>query len=57
MEVGTVLEGTDDNGELFKVRVSEIKEGSVVLDFNHPLAGQTLFFDITVLKIQDYQHP
>ena len=30
----------------------EIKEKTVVLDLNHPMAGKTLVFDVKVLDIQ-----
>ncbi len=33
--------------------VHEIKEDHVVLNFNHPLAGKTLIFDIEVVEIMD----
>ena len=29
-----------------------MKDATVVLDFNHPLAGKTLYFEIKVLDIQ-----
>jgi FKBP-type peptidyl-prolyl cis-trans isomerase SlyD len=32
--------------------VTEVKEETVTLDFNHPLAGKTLIFDVTVLDIR-----
>ena len=34
------------------IRVSEVKDDVVVLDFNHPLAGQSLQFDIRVVSIE-----
>jgi FKBP-type peptidyl-prolyl cis-trans isomerase SlyD len=37
--------------------VKEIKAATVVLDFNHPLAGKTLHFDVTVLSISAVQIP
>jgi FKBP-type peptidyl-prolyl cis-trans isomerase SlyD len=51
MKVGTMLQGRDPNGSSFAVRISEIKDETVVLDFNHPLAGKTLVFDVKVLDI------
>ncbi len=51
--VGTVLRGRDEQGHEFQVRVAEIRDASVLLDFNHPLAGKTLHFDIKVLNVQE----
>ncbi len=35
------------------VVVAEIKEDSVIVDFNHPLAGKDLTFDIEVVEVRD----
>ncbi len=32
--------------------VREIKEKTVVMDLNHPMAGKTLVFDVKVVDIQ-----
>jgi FKBP-type peptidyl-prolyl cis-trans isomerase SlyD len=48
--VGTALIAKGPQGER-PVRVKEIREKSVVLDLNHPLAGQTLHFDVQVLGV------
>lgn len=40
----------DDNIEI--ATVVSINEGSVLLDFNHPLAGETLCFDVSILDIR-----
>lgn len=50
--VGTPLEGRDPSGQPIHARVREIKESTVVLDMNHPLAGKTLFFEVKILNIQ-----
>ncbi len=50
-EVGQVLQVSTQNGEDFTVRVTEVTEGEVTLDANHPLAGQDLNFDIQLVQI------
>lgn len=52
LKIDTQLQGRDANGRDFTARVAEIKDTTVVLDFNHPLAGRTLFFDVKVLEIE-----
>jgi len=34
------------------VRVHEFKEKTVIMDFNHPLAGKTLTFDVKITDIK-----
>jgi len=50
-KVGTMLHGKDANGRKIQPTVSAIKDDTVVLDFNHPLAGKTLHFDLKVVNI------
>jgi len=50
-QVGMQLQGTAADGSTAFPRVKEVKAQTVVLDFNHPLAGKTLHFDVTVLSI------
>lgn len=50
-EVGMQLMMSNGSGQQFPVRVIEVKEDSVVLDANHPLAGQDLIFDIELVEI------
>lgn len=50
-EVGTFLEARNREGERRLVRIVEVKDQSVVVDFNHPLAGKELEFQVEVLKI------
>jgi len=37
----------------YPVKIAEVKEKTVVVDFNHPLAGKDLTFDVVVVKIRD----
>jgi FKBP-type peptidyl-prolyl cis-trans isomerase SlyD len=43
-------EGPDGNPVPFAIR--EVKLESVVIDLNHPLAGKTLHFDVTVREVR-----
>jgi FKBP-type peptidyl-prolyl cis-trans isomerase SlyD len=52
LKVGAVLMAKGPQGESIPVRVHEIKDKTVVLDLNHPLAGKTLTFDVKVLDVQ-----
>ncbi len=49
--IGTQLHGKDANGREIRPIVSAIKDKTVLLDFNHPLAGKTLYFDLKVVNI------
>jgi FKBP-type peptidyl-prolyl cis-trans isomerase SlyD len=53
LAVGMLLEGQNPNGQTFTVHVVDIREETVVIDANHPLAGETLTFAIEVLAIRD----
>ena len=52
LKVGSVLMARGPQGQQVPVRVHEIKEKTVVLDLNHPMAGKTLVFDVKVLDVQ-----
>lgn len=52
IKVGTQLHGKAADGRVVQPIVAEIKDKTVLLDFNHPLAGKTLVFDMKVVDIQ-----
>ena len=53
VEVGMSFERVSDDGEEDMVyRITDIADGKVVVDGNHPLAGMTLHFDITVADVR-----
>lgn len=47
-KAGTLLSAQGFDGP---IRVAEVRPDVVVLDFNHPLAGKALTFDVLVLSI------
>lgn len=51
-KVGAQLMGRNQNGPPVPLRVKEVKEKTVVLDANHPLAGMTLTFDVKIVGIE-----
>ena len=51
VEVGMQLEAQTQVGPV-QFLVKEVKEETVVLDANHPLAGQKLIFDLEVVDIE-----
>ncbi len=51
-EVGKTLRGRGPDGQIKFAQVIEIKDKTVTVDLNHPLAGQKLFFDVKVLKVE-----
>lgn len=56
LEVGMQFEGGPEGGddEEFTIfRVTEIADGKVVLDGNHPLAGMALVFTCTVTAVRE----
>ena len=48
---GALLVGSDEQFGEMLIRVDSLDGEQVVLDFNHPLAGKTLKFDVKVLDI------
>jgi peptidylprolyl isomerase len=51
VEVGMPLGMSDGQGQQFQVVVAEVKDDMVILDANHPLAGQDLVFDLELVEI------
>ncbi len=51
IEQGMQLMMSNGSGQNIPVIVTEIKDSSVILDANHPLAGEDLIFDIELVEI------
>ena len=52
LKVGAVLMGAGKDGAPIPMTIRQIKEKTVVVDMNHPMAGKTLVFDVKVVDIQ-----
>ena len=52
-ETGLVVEMQTPEGQTIPAVMSEVKEADVTLNFNHPLAGKTLDFDIKFVSVED----
>jgi FKBP-type peptidyl-prolyl cis-trans isomerase SlyD len=52
IEVGSIVELHSSQGESFPARVTTLSAEEVVLDANHPLAGEALHFDIELTGIR-----
>ncbi|MCA9409160.1 MAG: peptidylprolyl isomerase [Candidatus Omnitrophica bacterium] len=49
---GMVIEVRDPEGNAAPGIIWEIKEGAVIINFNHPLAGKTLQFDVKIVSVE-----
>lgn len=53
LEPGVELELHDKEGKTVGARIDSIKDNSVRLDFNHPLAGKELHFNVEVIDLRN----
>jgi FKBP-type peptidyl-prolyl cis-trans isomerase 2 len=51
VQVGQSLQANMQNGEMVTFMVREINDDNVIVDANHPLAGQKLIFDLELISI------
>ena len=52
-EIGDYVPMEDEDGTVFDGIVDDITEDFLIIDFNHPLSGEDLFFTGTILKVED----
>ena len=45
--------GASNGGHTFRAIVKEITDTEITLDFNHPLAGKDLTFDVEIKEINE----
>ena len=51
--VGSQIPMATADGQHMMGVVKEVKEETVMMDFNHPMAGKTLNFDVEVVSVRD----
>ena len=51
--VGTQVEGTSPAGRPFLAKIKSFEDDEVILDVNHPLAGEDLTFEVELVEIQE----
>jgi len=51
--IGAEIEFQNDHGESKIFRVSEIKDGKLTVDGNHPFAGKCITYNIKVKEVRD----
>ena len=49
--IGQQVHGTGNNGQPFLATITSVQDEDVTLDFNHPLAGKDLNFDVELVSI------
>jgi len=52
LEIGVELDLRDDDGEVMSATISQVEGDNVQLDLNHPLAGETLEFDVKIVGLR-----
>ena len=52
VKVGMQLQSEDKDGNAFLVSVTKIEDDKITVDGNHPLAGQTLHFSVSIESIR-----
>ncbi len=53
VEIGMEFHAESNTGQPIAVTVTEVKEGMVTIDANHPLAGVTLNFDVEIVEVRE----
>jgi len=51
-EVDAMVQAQGPDGQILRGQVTKVEGDKAVIDFNHPLAGKKLYFDVKVINIQ-----
>ncbi|MDQ3262216.1 MAG: peptidylprolyl isomerase [Myxococcota bacterium] len=52
LEEGGVLTATDDDGDEIDFLIKAVKGDLITVDSNHPMAGKTLHFEVTIREVR-----
>ena len=52
IEPGMTFQAQDQSGYMQRVTVTAVNDNTVTIDANHPLAGQHLNFDVTIVDVR-----
>jgi FKBP-type peptidyl-prolyl cis-trans isomerase SlpA len=53
LEEGLIVAFVQPNGDELPGILREVNEDEVTVDFNHPLSGQVVLFDIEIMEVKD----
>lgn len=53
LEVGMQFQTRDPDGQTLNIMVKELDDDNVMIDANHPLAGQALHFDVSITEVRE----
>ena len=51
--VGNIVPMSDAEGHRMNGIIKEVKDETIMMDFNHPMAGKTLNFEVEVVSVRD----
>ncbi|WP_119344221.1 FKBP-type peptidyl-prolyl cis-trans isomerase [Facilibium subflavum] len=55
LDVGLIVAFSQKDGTELPGVITEIKDNEVTVDFNHPLSGQVILFDVDILEVSDQE--
>lgn len=53
LDTGVTFQARDENGNPILGTITAVEAESITVDFNHPLAGLNLHFDVEIVEIRD----
>jgi FKBP-type peptidyl-prolyl cis-trans isomerase SlyD len=52
LEEGVELQLKDQDDDVFDAYIEEVRDNTILVNFNHPLAGKALHFEVTLLDLR-----